>query len=103
MDYVVLFHGKYLPVETKLSVSAESNLIGQVSKYVYNSKVFLQNDSSQWITGEYFHEGKVLIIDTENVYMYDASVRQIKKIVSLDQLKSAEDLSRVRQMITACL
>lgn len=103
MDYVVLFHGKYLPVETKLSVSAESNLIGQVSKYVHNSKVFLQNDSSQWITGEYFHEGKVLIIDTENVYMYDASVRQIKKIVSLDQLKSAKDLSRVRQMITACL
>jgi O-acetyl-ADP-ribose deacetylase (regulator of RNase III) len=103
MDYVVLFHGKYLPVETKLSVSAESNLIGQVSKYVHNSKVFLQNDSSQWITGEYFHEGKVLIIDTENVYMYDASVSQIKKIVDLDQLKSAKDLSGVRQMITACL
>ena len=101
MDYVMRFEGKYLPVEVKLSVSAEPNLIGQVGKYVYNSSVFLE--SGRRVAGDTFHDGKVLIIDTEKLYMYDAVANQIKEIMNLDLLMTDKDLMRVKQRIAACL
>lgn len=99
MDYVIRFEGKYLPVEVKLSVNAETNLIGQVSKYVHNSKVFLDCNGSRWTTGDNFHAGKVLIIDTEKLYMFDASNNRIDEIMNLDQLASEKDLLSVRKII----
>lgn len=99
MDYVIRFEGKYLPVEVKLSVHAEPNLIGQVSKYVYNSKVFLECDGSRWITGDSFHVGKVLIIDTEKLYMFEAAKNRVDEIMTLDQVASEKDLISVRKTI----
>ncbi len=55
MDYVFLFDGKYLPVETKLSVTAENNIVGQVGKYVYNEHVFLDAGGKGTVSGKQFH------------------------------------------------
>ena len=103
MDYVIRFQGKYLPVEVKLSVNAEPNLIGQVSKYIYNSTVFLTDDGTRCVTGEAFHDGRVLIIDTEKIFMFDATIGKINEIMSLDSINSKEDLKQVRQLIGASL
>ena len=99
MDYVISFNGKYLPVEVKLAVSAEPNTIGQVSKYVHNSKVFLTDDGSRYITGRDFHDGKVLIIDTEKLYMYDDLTRTVAEIYELDSIIGNSDIAEVRKVI----
>ena len=97
------FDGKYLPVETKLSVNAEPNLIGQVRKYVFNSKVFLTEDGSRYVTSADFFPGKVLIIDTEKIYMYNAATNFVNAIFDLDQLKSKADLDKVEQAVRESL
>ena len=99
MDYVIRFNKRYLPVETKLSVSAEPNIVSQVSKYVYNSQVFLTDDRKRRVTGEDFHPGKVLIIDTEKIFMYDAKSNLVEEILDLNQITSKADLSLVKQII----
>lgn len=97
------FGGKYLPVETKLSVNAEPNIIGQVSKYVFNSKVFLSEDGSRCVTSADFYPGKVLIVDTEKIYMYTAATSSVDEIFDLDQLKSKADLDKVEQAVRESL
>ena len=99
MDYVISFNGKYLPVEVKLAVSAEPNIIGQVSKYVHNSTVYLADDGSRYITGRDFHDGKVLIIDTEKLYMYDDLTRTVAEIYELDSIIGNSDIAEVRKVI----
>ena len=99
MDYVMLFNGKYIPVEVKLAVSAEPNIIGQVSKYVHNSKVYLADDGSRYITWRDFHDGKVLIIDTEKLYMYDDLTRTVAEIYELDSIIGNSDIAEVRKVI----
>ena len=103
MDYVICFEGKYLPVETKLAVSAEPNIVGQVSKYVHNTNVFLTSDGKRCTSGDRFHDGKVLIIDTERMYIYDDRSNTVRGVFDLDMLKSKEELSTIKQMILAQL
>lgn len=99
MDYVMRFEGKFLPVEVKLSVPAEPNIIGQVSKYVFNSRVFLDVYEKRIVSGDMFHPGKVLVIDTENVYMYDAKTDSIDKLFDLDRISSRSKLEAAKTLI----
>ena len=103
MDYVMRFNGKLLPVETKLAVSAEPNIVAQVSKYVYNSNVFLDRDEKRCVTGADFYDGKVLIIDTEKLYMYDDAAQSVNEIFNLDQITSKADLKEVKRVIKESL
>ncbi len=102
MDYVMLFDGKYLPVEVKLSVSAEPNIVGQVSKYVFNSQVYLNTDGKS-VSGNDFHPGKVLIIDTESLYMFDMTSGTVDKIYDLDNIRRLQDLEKVKRIIISKL
>ncbi|MBO5569252.1 MAG: hypothetical protein J6A79_10035 [Clostridia bacterium] len=103
MDYVMLFNGKYIPVEVKLAVSAEPNIIGQVSKYVHNSRVFLTDDGSRCAAEPDFHNGKVLVIDTDKLYMYDATTNSVIEIYDLGQLTSKGELQAVKRAIASHL
>ena len=103
MDYVMIFDGCYLPVEVKLSVSAEPNIVAQVSKYVFNSNVFLSNDCSACVTGDLFHKGKVLIIDTEKIYMYDAFSNRIDELLCLDSFRSSQHIDRFKKTLKTVL
>lgn len=47
VDNVILFNGKYLPVEIKLNIKAEKNIIGQVTKYCHLRKLILVNKGSK--------------------------------------------------------
>ena len=103
MDYVMLFNGKYIPVEVKLAVSAEPNIIGQVSKYVHNSRVFLTDGGSRCAAEPDFHNGKVLVIDTDKLYMYDATTNSVIEIYDLGQLTSKGELQAVKRAIASHL
>ena len=87
------------PGRKKLSVAAEPNIVNQVSKYVYNSKVFLTDDGSRVVTGADFHPGKVMIIDTEHIFMFDSKTQTVNQIKDLDQIASKADLYSVEQVI----
>lgn len=99
MDYVIMFNHKYLPVEVKLSVLAEPNIKHQVSKYVYNTKVFLTVDGKKTTSAEKFNSGKVLIIDTDSVYLYDSTTDLVSNIFSLDTLTCKNDIVVLRNII----
>lgn len=99
MDYVIRFDGKYLPVETKLSVKAEPDIVAQVGKYVHNSRVYLTIDNGRYVSGNGFHDGKVLIIDTEKVYMYDDASRKESEIFDLDGITTHGALEKLRSII----
>ena len=103
MDYVISFNGKYLPVEVKLAISAEPNILGQVSKYVHNSKVYLTDDGNKCATEQDFHDGKVLVIDTDKLYMYDAASDVVTEIYNLDRITSKANLQEVKHIIKSNL
>ena len=102
MDYVMLFDGKFLPVEVKLAVSAEPNIVDQVSKYVHNSCVYLADDGTRCADWREFHDGKVLIVDTDKIYMYDDTVGTLDDIYDLNELDSPKKLADIRQAIKKC-
>ena len=68
MDNVIFIGRKYLPVEVKLSVAAEQDILGQVQKYCHDDRIFLSKDKI--IPGSSTYDGKVLVIDTMNIYLY---------------------------------
>ena len=51
------------------------------------------------MTGASFHDGKVLIIDTEKLYMFDAATNAIDNIFDLDDFAGKSDLDKVKQSI----
>ena len=44
---------------------------------------------------------KVIIIDTEKVYLYDNNASEMKEIIHLDELKTKEDIQLFRQKLDA--
>lgn len=102
IDNVFLYSGKYLAVEVKLSVHAEPNIHAQLSKYCYNTAIHLNKDG-RVITSAEMHPGKVLAIDTEMLYMYDAPTDTLNPIFQLDDLCSLNDLPKLKTAISAAL
>ena len=99
MDYVIRFNGKFLPVEAKLLVNGSESLIKtQVSKYVNNSCIILDNKGRK-ITGSDRHPDKVLVIDKETIYMYDGKKDSLDVIFELKNLNNTADLKTVRNII----
>lgn len=96
IDNVVLFNGKYLPVEVKLNVDLETNLIGQVSKYCSLSLLNLDNKQILSKPIENVYSDKVVIIDTYGIYLYDDSKLAYTKIYDFFNLSSKEDLQLIR-------
>lgn len=99
MDYVMLFDKKYLPVEVKLSVSAEPNILSQVRKYVHNTRIYLTHDRKRVINESDMHSTKVLIIDTDKIYVYDSLDDKISVVFTLDQIQSKDDLEELRKLL----
>ena len=65
--------------------------------------MFLTDDGSKVVTGDSFYPGKVLIIDTEKIYMFDSKTKSVSKILDLDRINSKTDLSTVKQVIRSNL
>ncbi|MBR3342723.1 MAG: hypothetical protein IKG34_00860 [Solobacterium sp.] len=99
IDNIVLFNGKYLPVEVKLNVDLETNLIGQVTKYC--SLSVLNLDDMQVLTKpiDNIYDDKVVIIDTYGIYLYDDNIMNYTKIYDFFNLSSKEDLQLVRKLL----
>ena len=95
-DNVILFHGRYLPVEVKLNISLENVLIGQLKKYVHLDWVVA---GDKQIIPEQMYNDSVLVIDTDHVYLYSDETGEITKITSLDDLQTERDVLELRERI----
>ena len=69
----------YVPVEVKLNVKPEKDLLGQCDQYMYVDEIDLSKDIT--VKGEELIP-YVFVIDTEDVYLYDG--KMMEQIYSLD-------------------
>lgn len=97
VDNIIRFNKKNLPVEVKLSVPSEANIKAQVRKYCYDDEVHL--NIKRTISQKQMHRNRVLIIDTDNVYLFKADEDQIDILLSLNALKNPNDVLLLKDII----
>ncbi|MBQ7569284.1 hypothetical protein IJT17_10855 [bacterium] len=95
VDNVIQYQAGYLPVEVKLNVEIEKDLISQLKQYMHVNTVGLTKDKT--VSGDSMFP-YVMAIDTENIYLYDGS--KLEMIWSLDNLNDLEDVYRLKQSLS---
>ena len=96
VDNVIRFQGRYLPVEVKLSVPCEIDLPGQVTKYCNDTTVYLTKDEKRSADGTLFFYNHVLVIDTNNLFLYDDRTAVVEDICNLDSIRTIGDIKDFR-------
>ena len=99
VDNVVLLHKKWCSVEVKLNAATEAHLFDQLRKYCGVEKMIAREGRK--LLAERIVQTKVIIIDTEKVYLYDNNASEMKEIIHLDELKTKEDIQLFRQKLDA--
>ena len=96
IDNVIKLNNKYLPVEIKLSVSAERDIFAQLESYCKLDMLLLDGERD---VHDCVYNNNVLVIDTESVYIYNNTSVSLNKIFDLDNIQSYDDISILRQKI----
>ena len=96
VDNIILFNGKYLPVEVKLNIYAQNDIIEQVGKYCQVEKFILDSKRNKIINVDNLWYNYCVVIDTENVYVYNHTSRELKNIIGLDTITKIEDILELR-------
>lgn len=97
VDNVIYFNGKLLPVEVKISIGNERDLPGQARQYCHVERIVL--DSVVENTGDILYDDNVLIVDRDNLYMYDYITNRITKIYNLDELTDKSKITDLRRIV----
>ncbi len=95
VDNIILFQRKYLPVEVKLSISSEKNIYNQLNKYCYTDEIIIDSKTDRKVSGKKLVQNKVLLIDTDTIYIYNADKNTITKIYDLDLLQNKKDIKNL--------
>ena len=103
VDNIIRFHGRYLPVEVKLSFPNDSSLITQVKKYCNDDAVFLDKYEKRGVRKELLYNNHVLLIDRDLVCLYDDRTGGISNLYCFDDLKSRFDIDVFREKLANVL
>ncbi|WP_051689111.1 hypothetical protein [Butyrivibrio sp. AE2032] len=95
VDNVIKFCGKYLPVEVKLSIAIEKDILGQCSSYCGCTRIEI-GDKAINVKDAWQY---VLVIDREAAYIYSHSSNTLKKLIDLDDISIEQDIIRLREQI----
>ena len=98
MDNVIRFYRRYLPVEVKLNLSIGS-IASQVTKYCNDDVVYLDAHEKTEVSGERFYYNHVLLIDVDNIFLYDDRTGTIDQICNLDDICTEEDIKLFREKL----
>ena len=101
VDNVILFNGLYLPVEVKLNILAEANLSAQCEKYCHLDQLFLEVNEHPINSTQLYNE-KILIVDTDALYLYDNNDKSITTVIKLDTIQD-DSLSEVKSTLLQIL
>lgn len=96
VDNIILFQGKYLPVEVKLNVKIENDIKNQCASYCEIERCDL--NTNQTVQGNEMYQ-KVLVIDTSYVYLYSYRGNTFEALTSLDDFKSKGDIESFRSLL----
>ena len=99
VDNVIFFAGKYLPVEVKLSIYNEPDLPGQVRQYCHLRILDLGNGRTITDPDSQMYSNNVLIIDTNNIYLYEYDKHKVRWIFDLNELQDCSDILILRKTI----
>lgn len=99
VDNVIKIHGLYLPVEVKLNIDAERDIIKQVKKYCELTKLYLNTATEELADNNSIASNNVLIIDVNNIYWFDYKRNTLEMLISLEELKDEKDISKVKERI----
>ena len=99
VDNVILFCKKYLPVEVKLLVRATLNINHQLCKYCDDDQIIIDKKANRRIAKEKIYSNRVLVIDTEAIYIYKFENDILMKIYDLDNLNDEENLKEIKETI----
>lgn len=98
-DNVIYINGKYVPVEVKLSISAEPNIKGQVENYCNTDEIYIDSKRNKKITPNQIYNKNVIVIDTEDIYIFNSDDYELKHILSLKELISTFNLQKLKKSI----
>ena len=99
VDNVILLDEKYLPVEVKLNIYAEKDLIGQLRKYCALDALVLDKKKNRFAAFDKLFNRGVLTIDTDAVYWYSDLNQSIRQIWTLDSVSNKQDILDLREQI----
>ena len=97
VDNLILFHGKWLPVEVKLNIDLEKDLIGQLHRYVHTDGIYADN---RFVEPKQLWNNNVLVIDTDNIYVYESDYDDFITVYSLLDVKTVDDVRTICDDIT---
>lgn len=99
-DNCILINKKLCFVEVKLNVKTVHKIENQLEKYCYLSEIILGKKKYDSIN---LIQNRIIVIDTEKIYYFDAETENLVDIIDLDILKNKEDLKKVKNMIIHCI
>lgn len=99
VDNIILFNGKYLPVEVKLSINTVKDISTQLSKYTNNNEIYYNPTKSKIFPRKKIYSKNVLVVDTNALYLYDSESNKLNKIFKLDDISKLDDIHRLRNLI----
>ena len=100
-DNCIFISGKYIPVEIKLNINTEKNLILQLEKYCHVERIKL--DKEKEIDTDSSYQDNVLVIDVNGIYIYDHKSKNIRIIENLDNIKCEYDIRKLREAVKSIL
>ena len=100
-DNCILVNGKYIPVETKLNINAEKDLIRQLEKYCRTERIKLNKDKE--VGDNMVYQNNVLVIDVNGLYIYDYKEKNLRIIENLDNIKCEYDIRKLRENVKLML
>ena len=98
-DNVIYINGKHVPVEVKLSIKAEPNIKGQVSNYCNTEEIYIDSKRNKKILPTQICNKNVIVIDTEDIYIFNSDNCELKHILSLNSLATVFDLQKLKNTI----
>ena len=101
-DNAIKIGGKWCFVEVKLNIHAEPHLHDQLKKYCHAERVILQK-GERTLTQEKVWQNTMLVIDTEDFYIYSVSSDQLTLLESLDKIKTESNIKALQKRILPLL
>ena len=101
-DNAIKIGGKWCFVEVKLNVHTEPHLHDQLKKYCHAEGVILQK-GERTLPQEKVWQNTMLVIDTEDFYIYSVSSDQLTLLESLDKIKTESNIKALQKRILPLL
>ena len=101
-DNAIKLGGKWCFVEVKLNVHAEPHLHDQLKKYCHAERVILQK-GERTLPQEKVWQNTMMVIDTEDFYIYSVSSDQLTLLESLDKIKTESNIKALQKRILPLL